>query len=118
MTKLWIPGKPVPKERPRCTCPGKQKPLVFTPKRTYAYERHVATTWAEGSLGAGPIDCPFAAHVEMNSEGAWVTITPLPERTFKLRGDSDNYVKSLIDGLQGVAFTDDINMVELTAKKW
>jgi Holliday junction resolvase RusA-like endonuclease len=35
----------------------------------------------------------------------------------KLRGDLDNYVKSLLDGLNGVAYEDDKQVVNLKAFK-
>jgi Holliday junction resolvase RusA-like endonuclease len=35
----------------------------------------------------------------------------------KLRGDVDNYVKSLLDGLNGVAYDDDKQVVNLHAYK-
>jgi Holliday junction resolvase RusA-like endonuclease len=35
----------------------------------------------------------------------------------KLRGDVDNYVKSLLDGLNGVAYDDDKQIVNLKAFK-
>jgi Holliday junction resolvase RusA-like endonuclease len=34
-----------------------------------------------------------------------------------LRGDIDNYVKTVLDGLNGTAWEDDIQVVEVTAVK-
>jgi Holliday junction resolvase RusA-like endonuclease len=35
----------------------------------------------------------------------------------ELRGDTDNYAKSTLDGLNGIAFRDDKQVVELVARK-
>ena len=35
----------------------------------------------------------------------------------KLRGDIDNYAKSILDGLNGVAYTDDKQIVSLELRK-
>jgi crossover junction endodeoxyribonuclease RusA len=46
-----------------------------------------------------------------------VTATKNPDWKSSLRGDIDNYVKSILDALNGVAWEDDKQIIELTVKK-
>lgn len=92
------------------------KTFIFTPKRTATFERAVAVSWQEHTLGSDPLDGPFSANFLFQPDGFWVTIEPHVAK-YKLRGDLDNYVKSALDGLQGVAFTDDRHLVRCTAIK-
>lgn len=78
---LWwleLPGVPVPKGRPRRGAGGR----MFTPKRTRDYEQMVAW-YARGS------GLRFAVPVELE----------LVVRLSVMRGDGDNYLKSVVDGL-------------------
>jgi len=88
-----VPGPPVPKERPRVGKNGGR-----TPARTAAYEKHVGfcALAARSSLSkTWPID---ADAYEITLE-----IHELP----KSRGDLDNYMKSILDGMQGILYGTD-----------
>ena len=50
-------------------------------------------------------------------EGTTVTVTPVDGTQSKLRGDLDNYVKLLMDGLNGVAWLDDKQVIVVRAEK-
>jgi Holliday junction resolvase RusA-like endonuclease len=114
---IELPGKPQGKERPRLGRHGK----VYTPVATKSYE---------GDLG-------WAAKIAMNGrKPLWgplrVTVTAfiaIPEsykhedRRRALAGelwprtDTDNYAKAALDALNGIAYLDDSQVVDLRARK-
>jgi Holliday junction resolvase RusA-like endonuclease len=86
---LWIPGKPVPKGRPRF-----YKGHALTPKATHDYEKRIKMAWAD-KYGFDFIeDKEITIKVEAHSKTAG-------------RCDVDNYLKIVLDGLQGAAFEND-----------
>lgn len=90
-----IPIRPVPKGRPR-----KGKHGFYTPPETRQYESEVKI------LASQQIKTPFEGDLSVDIK-------------FYLkgrRGDIDNYVKSLLDGLNGVAWKDDHQIVDLRAR--
>lgn len=112
---IEIPGKPQPKQRPRMTRYG----AVYTPAATQAYERLVARHAKQA--GAKPGVAPV--HVEITS------IFAIPKSWSKKRKaeadgqphvsrpDLDNLVKSVLDGLNGVAFADDALVHSVSCRK-
>lgn len=101
--------KPVPKERPRSTRNGH----TYTPKRTKDFEAEVREAY-NGPMFEGPIE--FLAWI--NDSGFEVTVREVnwPVRS-KLRGDLDNYLKSITDALQGVAYENDKQIVSIQGDK-
>lgn len=87
-----IPGQPVPKARPRLGKHGN----VYTPRETREYERLVG--WTAKASGMRPIEGPVRVRV-------WVYGK-------KGRKDADNCLKSVLDGLNGVAYRDDSQVVD------
>lgn len=91
-----VDGPPVPKGRPRFTYyNGHAK--TYTPKRTAAYEREIGEAWVT-CRAPEPRPPQFAGTVR-------VTI-----RVFEGSGhaaDLDNYVKVVLDALNGLAWADD-----------
>jgi crossover junction endodeoxyribonuclease RusA len=100
--------KPKSKERPRSR--GKGRP--FTPKATLEYEADVAASY-DGPKFEGPVKM----HLVFYKDQTMVTLEELDEEPTKLRGDIDNYVKSVLDGLNGVAYDDDRQVTVLHASK-
>lgn len=110
--KQFIPVRPLVKERPRATKTGH----VYTPQRTLDYEKKVADAYT------GPFfDSSHTIEVALSvsSEGTTLTVTATKNPDFKssLRGDIDNYAKSVLDALNGVAWEDDKQIIELTVRK-
>ncbi len=110
--KQFIPLRPLAKERPRATRTGH----VYTPKRTADYEKAVAKAYT------GPMfDASHTIEVSLvfTLKGTTITVTATknPDHKSSLKGDVDNYVKSILDGLNGVAWEDDKQIIELTVKK-
>jgi crossover junction endodeoxyribonuclease RusA len=102
-----VPGRPVPKERPRL---GRGR-RVFTPQRTLDRERSIADAYD------GPVfDGPVRLTVEYTTDGERITIESV-DATKRLRGDLDNYIKTTSDALNGVAWQDDSQVIEIVATK-
>ena len=112
--EFFVPGRPVGKERPRVY--GNR---AFTPTKTKDYE--AAVGWAYKAAGGKMMEGGVKVTIE-------VVFAP-PESLSKTRRekmlyeaclhrpDLDNVAKSVLDGLQGVAFKDDAQVVELVCHK-
>lgn len=96
--RFVVLGPPRVKERPRVTSRG-----TFTPTRTKQYERAVA---AVARVWCGTWRTDGVYRVMLDFYGARA-----------LRGDTDNYAKAALDGLEGVAFANDRQVSEVVARK-
>lgn len=100
---------PKVKQRPRMTRRGR----VFTPQATLEFEALVRDNW-EHDL----IDGDIAVTIVVTKEWFEVTVEPYhDDEPTGLRGDIDNYAKSILDGLNGTAFKDDRLIRELVVVK-
>lgn len=109
--EVFIPAKPVPKGRPRLGRRGR----VFTPQTTLDAEAFIASCY-EGPVYEGPV----SLRVTFSPEGTTLHIRSIanPENTVsKLRGDIDNYLKLLMDGLNGIAWHDDKQVYQVEVRK-
>lgn len=97
--RITIPGRPIPKGRPRLGIRGR-KAYVYTPPKTAEYEKLVG--WVAKSLGCKPVDGLVSVSLHVYCRG---------------KMDVDNVAKSILDGLNGVAYEDDGQVVELLVKK-
>ena len=98
--RITIPGRPIPKGRPRLGMSGR-KAYVYTPPKTAEYEKLVG--WVAKSLGCKPVDGLVSVSLHVYCRG---------------KMDVDNVAKSILDGLNGIAYEDDDQVVELFAKKY
>lgn len=99
MIRIIVPGRPVPKGRPRFnTRTGR----AFTPKRTREWERTVKV-YAMTQL-----------HGRIDGE---VSVDVLIVHPDKRHGDVDNYVKAVLDACQGVLFGDDKCVRKVNAER-
>ena len=88
---------------------------AYTPKATHDFETKVATGWNKRKRFK---DKPVSVSVELGKDYFLVHVQELDVSTpTALRGDIDNYVKSILDGLNGIAWDDDIQVRELKAIK-
>ena len=80
---------------------------AFTPEKTVNFETAIREWWAANAAHYG--DQPVAVDIEIDREGFYVRVTPLEvsHRPIGVRGDVDNYVKSIFDGMNSVAWDDD-----------
>lgn len=100
MITITIPGRAVPKGRPR-----HHKGRVYTPVRTEAYERSVRQWGVVAMRGCAPYNARLRVVIELRYTNR------------QHIGDIDNAAKALLDGLNGIAWEDDRLIDELTIKR-
>lgn len=108
MYTLEIDVRPFPKERPRLS--GRR--IVYTPHKTRNFENRIAYEWKKKYKnlilkGAVKLDLVFVFKKAKTCKKTLHTQRP----------DIDNLLKSILDGLNKVAFVDDCQVVELNSKK-
>lgn len=123
MITFTIPGEPVAKGRPRATTVGGHA-RMYTPAKTAAYEQLVAVYASAAMKNAPLLEHPVRLHLGIYCKvpGSWSK----KRRADALAGierpakapDIDNIVKALADGMNGVVWIDDAQIVELTCSKW
>lgn len=114
---ITIPGKPVGKARPRFRGAG-FKVITYTPPATKKYEKGVARIYKQ-SAGVLYTEIPLRVRI--------LAKFPIPESWSKknkekaLKGEIkpnlDNIAKIILDGLNGVAYTDDKQVTSLEIEK-
>ena len=114
---IIIDGDPVPKQRPRF---GRGR--MFTPKPTIEYEQRVAEEYKaqKGEIfDLDPVKLVIRAYyripksASLRQQRACRTGMMVPTK----RPDLDNIIKIIMDGLNGVAYADDKQVVYVTAGK-
>jgi len=117
MVSLTIPGEPMAKGRPRFG-----KGYIRTPERTVNYETLVKQLFIiskqeklEGMLQV-EIDCYFKIP---NSTPKYKVLLMMDEKIRPIKKpDIDNVAKICLDGLSGLAYKDDSQVVSLLINKW
>ena len=113
-----IPGRPVPKARPRVV-----NGHAYTPRETAAYEAAVRWCYKACAQGTPPLTVPCAVEMVFRFPiPASARRKRLPDRIkpgepHTHRPDIDNLSKAVLDALNGLAFTDDALVVEISARK-
>lgn len=103
-------SRPQVKQRPRMSRRGK----AYTPIKTHLAENVIGDGWT------GPkFEGPIYMEVQFDRNSSVVTVGILDEQEYgatPLRGDIDNYLKLVMDGLNGIAYDDDsqIRLVKAT----
>lgn len=92
-----IPGKPVPKARPRLGKNGN----TYTPKKTRNYERAVGMCAVFKRPRKWPLDAKYEVSIAIYYKD-------------NRRRDIDNVAKSILDGLNGIAWIDDAQVDSLS----
>jgi len=119
---FFVPGTPVAKGRPKFARRGKFT-TAYTPEKTATYETLVG--WHAGGVmsGSKPHDGAVEVHMVANM--------PIPASTTKKireaivlgsyphlkRPDMDNIGKAATDGMNGIVYLDDSQIVYMTARK-
>ena len=112
-----ILGKPVPKQRPRFS-----KNHTYTPKKTMDYERYVKECYrsSNGLKMAGMIEITIDVYMKIPKsvkKSDCELMLSNKKRPTK-RPDLDNIGKSICDSLNGVAYDDDSQIVDMHIRKW
>ena len=117
--KFTIHATPKPKGRPRVTRSGH----AFTPKATREYEKLIVSEWSIQHGKATPIENPIAVRVMFYMPIPKATSNKARERMAAglevpaKKPDIDNLLKAVLDALNGKAYHDDKQIVEISAKK-
>jgi Holliday junction resolvase RusA-like endonuclease len=117
-----VPGEPQGKGRPRIGKVG-QHARMFTPAKTVAYEGLVAHAAQQAMRGAALFDQPCRIELDVlcTVPASWSG----KKRAQALAGairpakkpDADNVLKAVCDGLNGVVWRDDVQVVEWSGRK-
>lgn len=114
-----IPGRVQAKQRPRFN--GK---FAYTPKQTVEYENWIRTCLLDKYKEIKPFEEPLKAKI--------IAYYEIPKSTSKkkrqqmlnceifptVKPDTDNIAKSILDSLNGIAYLDDKQVVELIVNKF
>lgn len=110
--RLKINIEPVGKERPRFTGNGH----AYTTGKTRAFEMAIRNTWARRfGMRYGEVQCPVEVSIKVSKA--------LPKSgkgkfSYDMRApDLDNCAKAILDGLNGMAFADDRQIVRLSVER-
>lgn len=117
MTKFTVLGEPVAKERARVV--GGR---AFTPKRTKAYEEQVAWEYKKQKgkfYDKEPVKASIKLYFQPPKSISKRELAKIAtgEVVYTGKKDIDNIAKSILDGLNGVAYIDDRQVVELKISK-
>ena len=123
MITFTVPGDPVGKGRPRATTIGGHA-RMYTPAKTAAYEELVAV-YASAAMKKAPLlEHPVRLHLGIYCKvpGTWSKKRRADalagiERPAK-KPDIDNIIKAVADGMNGVVWVDDSQIVALSCSKW
>lgn len=122
IVNLTIPGKPVGKGRPRFRRIGKGV-MAYTPETTIEYEKRIRMLYLE-EYGKENFEGKTVS-VEITAFFSPPKSTPKKQRINMLRGcifpskkpDADNIAKIVLDALNGVAYEDDSQVINLSVQK-
>lgn len=110
--RIVVPWKPHAKQRARV-----RNNVAYTPAATRNAEKLIKEAFEDAfdrELFTGPI----AVTVEMHNDHFVIEIVDCDDyENRKLRGDVDNYAKTILDSLNEVAWDDDSQIVKLTMEK-
>lgn len=117
-----VPGEPVGKGRPRIGKVGNHA-RMFTPAKTASYEGLIALAGTEAMAGRQLIE--GAVMVELRIVMSVPTSKPKKWKAQALAGevfptkkpDMDNVIKAIYDGLNGVVWKDDVQVVDAFVRK-
>ena len=98
-----ILGDPIPAARPRFS-----KGHCYQPARNREYRLRVAQAAQNAMQGSKPLEGALSMDVRIYRKY---------KRTARLYGDVDNHLKALLDGMNGIVFADDGQVVEIAALK-
>ncbi len=119
-----VSGPPVAKARARVVRTKEGRTFAYTPSKTRKYEAHARLCAQQAMKGRSPIE--GAVTIVMRAS------LPIPKSFSKRktqaamdqnvwhtkRPDLDNLIKSALDAASGIVFTDDSQVIGITASKF
>lgn len=117
-----VAGEPVAKGRPRAFS-SSTGIRMHTPKATKAYERSVQAAAGAAMRGAIPFGRPVALYVAifLPIPASWSkkkqTLARIEVIAATNKPDADNVLKAIKDGMNGIVYEDDSQVVEVAASK-
>lgn len=122
MREFKIPGKAQAKQRPRMGRSG----IVYTPKETLVYENYVKMCYSDYARQFEWLPYENQVKAEIDVLVAVPKSDSKAKKKAKIEGairptvkpDCDNLAKSILDSLNGLAYQDDKQVVELFVKKY
>ena len=110
------------KGRPRATTIG-GRPHLYTDKKTAEYEKKIKETFIQKYPDFSPLKCCVKVQLIINQKIP--ANAKKDDKRAMLSGDVyvnkkpdiDNVIKSALDGLTGVAWIDDTQVMDITARK-
>lgn len=113
--RFVVEGKPVGKGRPRISKWG-----AYTPKNTVNYENLVKFSYlsiTNNKILDSAIKIEIWAYFEPNKSIGKKKQRELIGEPYNKKPDIDNIAKSILDGLNGIAYNDDNQVTELILHK-
>lgn len=120
MISFTVPGEPKPKGRPRFTKYGH----IYTPEKTKIYEQQIRAAFidtdAECIGNKEPVKISIKAYFKIPKNDSKRKRDDKNSGIIRpvKRPDTDNIVKSVLDGLNKFAYEDDSQVVEVSASKY
>ena len=113
-----IPGKIVGKQRPKFSRQGNFV-KTYTPEKTVNYENWVKMCWmqSEQEKLSGNIIAVIVARFIIPQSYSNKKRRELNEKPCPKKPDCDNIAKSILDALNGIAYDDDAQIVDLSVSK-
>ena len=113
-----IPGEPVGKGRPRATAIGGFA-RMYTPQKTVSYEARVIDAFARagGKRLDGFVSMELTATFALPQSTSAKKRKEMNGEWCQKKPDADNLAKIVCDALNGIAYEDDRQVVELIVRK-
>ncbi len=114
MLKMLIHKRPEPKARPRATKRG----VMYTPKKTKLFEDMIRFHTEANMEGSEPMQGSLEVRLVLSFKysASWPQKRKIPQPHI-MRPDLDNLVKSITDGMNGIAYQDDCQISKLVCEK-
>lgn len=94
------------------------KVRMYTPRETLNAEKLIAEAWENESNKGPKFEGPVEINIVIDKNGTDVVVKEVDfDGSPTLKGDIDNYVKTILDGLNGIAWVDDSQVIKIVAMK-
>lgn len=114
---ITINGEPKGKQRPRYA-----QGHMYTPSETQEYEKivHDLWIWQEKETYHGAVNVMITAYygIPKSAPKSAVQMMLMGDRRPTKKPDADNIIKIICDGLNGAAYDDDKQVVEVSLTKY